>query len=372
MFATNLVKRIVPVPAVRPESSALSSLPAEPRYPKRKRADVRYNCEDNEDVESDSELQYIPVKVLSFTVSYAYAIHQQRARNTRPPPKHKIFPFMSLPAELRNKIYEDCLPSPTRLPENYEGNKEAIWLCFKQKRYRRTVDYVPSLDQGEIASMQYGDYSASRRASTQRGRIVHHANNDNDNSDLDVEEPEAGPRRLGPNILSVSKQIYEEAAPMMYAQTLVFTDVNAVVAFAATLSPRTAKLLRSIEIRSWQQTRSRKSQGYNAMAMLAAKGVTNLTSLFINCSMGYFRSYSWRNNRRETAVPKRIARKVYRDCHLWLEIMGSTHGDLYKGIEVLKLSGAMFDSETSWNEVEEEDKTVYKKELQRLLREGAW
>ncbi|KAL1610323.1 hypothetical protein SLS60_001989 [Paraconiothyrium brasiliense] len=279
---------------------------------------------------------------------------------------------MSLPAELRNKIYEECLPSPTRLPENYDGNKEAIWLCFKQRRYRRTVDYVPSLDQCEIASMQYGDYSASRRAPTQRGHVVHHANNNDDNADSDVEEPEVDHRILGVNILSVSKQIYEEAAPMMYAQTLVFTDVNALVAFAATLSPRTAKLLRSIEIRSWQQTRSRRSQGYNAMAMLAAKGVTDLTSLFINCRMGYFRSYSWRNNKRETAVPKRIARKVYRDCHLWLEIMGSVHGDLYKGIEVLKLSGEMFGSETSWDDVKEEDKTVYKKELRRLLREGAW
>lgn len=258
------------------------------------------------------------------------------------------------------------------MPAKYDGNKDAIWLCYKQRFYRRSIGYIPSLEDNDIEAIQYGGGYLSRpRMPTGRGRPQGHVEDNND-SDSDAEEPETGPEKLGFNILSVCKQIYDEAAPMMYAKTLVFTDVDAVIAFASTLSPRTAKLIRSIEIRSWCNTRSRKSRGYNAIAMLAAKGVTNLLSLYINCSMGWFHSYSWRNNRRETPLPKRIARKVYRDCHLWLEVMASAHGDVYKGIEVLKLNGEMFDRRTDWDDVEEGDKAMYKKELRRLLRESAW
>lgn len=230
--------------------------------------------------------------------------------------------------------------------------------------------------------MQYGSGFAAHatRRGTGRGRPLasHNGSNDHDNSESESEEPQAGPKMFGFNIMSVCKQMYDEAAPMMYAQPLVFTDVDGLFAFAAKLSPRTAKLLRSIEIRCWTPTRSRKSRGYSAIGMLSAKGVTNLTSLFINCSMGYFTNRSYwgvvgRRQRKETPIPKKIARKVYRDCHLWLEAMGSAHGDLYKGVEVLQLSGEMFTSSGEcWVDVEDEDKTMYKKELRRLLREAAW
>ncbi|OAG08068.1 uncharacterized protein CC84DRAFT_1203551 [Paraphaeosphaeria sporulosa] len=368
----NLFNHVVPVPAARPESSVPSLNPAEPRYPKRKRAEVHYDYEDAENTDDDSELEYtMPVK---------------RARTTKPPPKHKIFPFMALPAELRNRIYEECLPSPTKLPDSYEGNREGIWLSFTQRSYKKTVAYVPSLDETELENVQFGIGFVARatRRGTGRGRGRGQASslpsNAHDDSESQNEEPQTGPKTFGFNILSVCKQIYDEAAPMMYARPLVFTDVDGLFGFAAKLSPRTAKLIRSIEIRCWTPTRSRKSQGYNSIAMLAAKGVTSLTSLFINCSMGYFINRSYygyyaglgRKQRKDTPTPKRIARKVYRDCHLWLEAMGAVHGDFYKGVEVLQLSGEMFlRGGGTWAEVGKEDKAIYKKELQRLLREGA-
>ncbi|KAF2444934.1 hypothetical protein P171DRAFT_443870 [Karstenula rhodostoma CBS 690.94] len=367
----NLLNRSAPTPATRPEGSAPASEPAEPRYPKRKRAEVHYDYEDAGDTDNDSELEYVPVK---------------RARNTRPLPKHKIFPFMSLPAELRNRIYEECIPSPTKLPERYDGNREGIWLRFKKRSYKRSIGYVPLIEEDELDRIQHGGIFArpALRLPTGRGhgnRGGNRGGNDHDNSESESEELKAGPITFGFNILATSKKMYDEAAPMIYAQPLVFTDVDGLFAFAAKLSPRTAKLIRSIEIRSWTPTRSRKSKGYNAIAMLAAKGVTNLTSLFINCYMGYFINRLSRNfgppwggrQRKDTPTPKKIARKVYRDCHLWLEAMGSTHGDLYKGVEVLQLSGEMFTGGGgTWEDVEDEDKAMYKQELRRLLRQGAW
>lgn len=114
------------------------------------------------------------------------------------------------------------------------------------------------------------------------------------------------------------------------------------------------------------------------MSMLAAKGVTNLTNLHINCSMGFFYSRrSWRTPTgiqwKETSPAKKIARKVYRDCYLWLEAMGSCYGDLYKGLEVLRLNGNMFvGREETWENVKDEDKVMYQEELRRLLRQSSW
>lgn len=154
---------------------------------------------------------------------------------------------------------------------------------------------------------------------------------------------------------------------MMYNRTLVFSDAEAVFAFAASLSPRTAKLIRSIEIRHWGLTRSRKTRGYTAMSMLAAKGVTNLESLYINCTLGWFRNYSY-SSRELAPLPKRVAKKAYRDCHLWLEAVGVAHGDMYKGVNVLRVNPEYL----NYGPSEEEDTEVFQKELKRLLREGAW
>jgi hypothetical protein len=175
--------------------------------------------------------------------------------------------------------------------------------------------------------MQYGNGFCAR--ARRRAARFDRGGNDRDNLESEGKGSAAGPKSLGLNILSVCKQTYYEAAPMMYGQPLVFTDLDALFAFAAKLSPRTAKLLRSIEIRCWTPTRSGKSRGYSAISMLGAKGVTNLTRLFINCSMGWFENRGWyRSKREQTPTPKKVARKVYRDCHLWLEVMGSTLGGM--------------------------------------------
>lgn len=308
---------------------------------------------------------------------------------------------MSLPAELRNRIYEYCLPSPTRIPElppsesiREDGETVAIkpgpepprfWFRAKQRSYRRSIELVESMTEEEAEQLQWSRYYQKtrwRRFGTGRGRSGPRFNpqtNDDDPSDSDQEEEiDTGPKIPALNILAVSKTIYEEAAPMFYSQHLIFADTDALFSFAARLSPRTARLLRHIEICIWTSTRTRKNRGYAAMAMLAAKGVTELETLHINCTMGYFHSYSWRNSRKEQAIPKRVARKVYRECYDWLEVMGGTHGDYARGVEVLRVRDdnleGWLNSDKSGNGTQDEKMEaglkMYRKELLRLVMSG--
>lgn len=219
--------------------------------------------------------------------------------------------------------------------------------------------------------VQYGFRTPSVRA-TQRGRRQPQQQQQDESDSENEADIDPGPKRLGMNLLAVCKQIYDEMAPMFYRQRLVFLESDALISFATQLSPRTAKLLRHIEIRSWGMTRSRKTRGYMAMAMLAAKGVTNLEVLKINCSIGWFHSWSrWRRggNPREIPIPKRVARKLYRDCHPWLEAMGTASGDYLRGVEILQLQGE--DNFRDYRGGYEEGLALTKKELKKLLNAGA-
>ncbi|PSN70496.1 hypothetical protein BS50DRAFT_488573 [Corynespora cassiicola Philippines] len=308
-------------------SSAPSSAPApapapEPRYSKRKRAEVKYF--NDSDGATDSETECLPLKRLRPT-----------NRNTKPRPQNKIFPFLSLPAELRNRIYEECLPDPTQLPEQYEHNGAEFWIQFRQKQLRRSFNVIEALD--------------------------------TDSYEWDQLEP--GPKRLGMNLLAVCKQIYDEMAPMFYRQRLVFQDPDALISFTSHLSPRTAKLIRHMEIRTWGNTRTRKNRGFLAMTMLGAKGVTNLEVLRISCALDHFYSSSWgRNKGQHVPIPKRVAKKAYRDCHVWLEAVAVASGDYLKGADILQLGSE--DNYRYYDGDPDEALVLTKKELKKLLSMG--
>lgn len=144
---------------------------------------------------------------------------------------------------------------------------------------------------------------------------------------------------------------------MMYNRKFVFTCPEALSAFAAQLSPSTAKLVRHIELCSWGTSRSRKNCGYMAMTLLGAKGVTNLEILNLNCSLGYDYSYN-RNEGEAPRIMKRLARKVYRDFYVWLEAVGHSSGEWDKGVRVLTFNG---------EKAFQDGMEIYQKELKRLL-----
>jgi hypothetical protein len=262
------------------------------------------------------------------------------------------------------------------ISEEAKGAQGTIWFRSKQIAYRRSVEqYLPSEEDlqlwGDGSTHGRRHYQRRNYRGTQRPHQVQHGDED--------DEEVAGKsvdKKLGMNLLALNQAIYNEAAPMVYRQRLIFTDTVALLAFASTLSPRTAKLIRSIEILDWNLTRSRKSMGFTAMTMLAAKGVTNLEKLRISCLVGSF--WSWRRSNGEQAdgVPKRVARKVYRDCFLWLETVGRAKlledASRWAGIDVLEISDENYrealQAGKSEKDAFEEADIKFRKELKRLLR----
>jgi hypothetical protein len=257
------------------------------------------------------------------------------------------------------------------ISEEAKGEQGAIWFRSKQRAYRRSVEqYIPSEEDLRL----WADGKTYRRRNYRGMRRPHPVQN----GDEDDEEVAGKPvdKKLGMNLLALNQAIYNEAAPMVYRQRLIFADTVALLAFASILSPRTAKLIRNIEILDWNLTRSRKSMGFTAMTMLAAKGVTNLEKVSISCPIGSF--WSWRRSNEEQAnkVPKRVARKVYRDCFLWLETVGRAKllegTSRWAGIDVLEISAENYrealvpgqSEEDAWEEAD----IIFRKELKRLLR----
>ncbi|KAF2871025.1 hypothetical protein BDV95DRAFT_52681 [Massariosphaeria phaeospora] len=345
-------------------SGPTSSTPA--RYPKRKRVEVNYyssgdgsdgmtDTDSESDSESESEAESVPVK-------------RRRIRpvSNKPLPKRKIFPFLTLPAELRNRIYEECLPATTIEADDADA-EPTIWLRAKQRSYRRGVEFMPTVTQNEIEN----GFNTRIRRGTGRGKSCWRG--------AKATPPRADnttpPHSL--NILAVCQQIYTEAAPMLYARRFVFTDPDALFAYATLLTPRTAAQLRHISLSNYSHSRSRKNRGFAAFAMLAAKGATQLLSLRIDCALGYFHTWSaWRRRGgidRQQPVPKRVARKVFRDACVWLDAMGA------RGVEVLAVAEQNFESwmgqripndgigEEEWWERGQE---MYRAELRKLMESG--
>ncbi|ORY18937.1 hypothetical protein BCR34DRAFT_258853 [Clohesyomyces aquaticus] len=359
-------------------STLLSAPPATTsRYPKRKRDQVRYNDAVEEESESGDDSEDSDTG--SDVSEYANSRKRTKTRKTqagsfKPLPKHKIFPFLSLPAELRNRIYDECLPDTTRVDRNgvrFRDQKE-LWFCSKSRFYRRGVQYINELDEDQVDTLSYGGaYYVSRnrqrrgrgrwpyQGGTGRGRI---SRNTDENSEDEKKLPK--PRGLCMPLLAVCKQIYHEAAPLLYSQNLVFTDSAAMMNFASRLSPRTALLLRNIRIQNWISTRSRKSTRFAAMAVLAAKGATNLEGFHIENRIGWFSTgWSSRTAEREQKIPKRVARQVYRDCYPWLEAVMAAKGADF-AIDVLGISEENFQY---WNGDFGDAMKMYKRELRRLL-----
>jgi hypothetical protein len=103
------------------------------------------------------------------------------------------------------------------------------------------------------------------------------------------------------------------------------------------------------------------------MSILAI--ATNLEKLNIACSVGYFRYYGWRQSRgKSTECAVRVARKVFRDCHPWLEAVGLAKGDITAGIEMITIDEDQ-NFETNAQGIDMDVQIdLFKKELRRLLK----
>ncbi|KAK4983378.1 hypothetical protein LTR66_008846 [Elasticomyces elasticus] len=221
------------------------------------------------------------------------------------------FPFLALPAELRNIIYDYALTDP-----------KGINIEAKPKGYRRTAQRCG----GPLPDCLVPFY----------------------------------PRTLYPALLSVSRQINLEAGSILYKQEMVFNDTMALHTFLAQIGPTNRTLLSHVTLREYRTGRvANKAMNFPAFTLLAS--VTNLKRFNIDCMIGYFQE------------PKNMAKRVYRDAHHWFEGIGVAKGDKFAGVKVLDVAQENFDRRC-WRITDYEEKELpntrklFKKELRTLLR----
>ncbi|CAG8958775.1 hypothetical protein HYFRA_00011725 [Hymenoscyphus fraxineus] len=322
------------LPATDPVASGDSGT----RYSKRNRTQVCYTEQVSDDDVLDEEEAFEPQSKRRKTSQH---------KKSKPLPKHKAFPFMDLPAELRNKIYDLALIGS-------QDPSEPIFVTSKTKSRRRvaarTTDHtcLPQFKQQYSWRYFYPNRSESK------------SNNASEET------------KFAPKLLAVSKTIHAEAAAILYSRPMVVADNNALLVFLAQIGRRHSALLRDITIVNWCHSRSFKNINHSAMVLLAL--TTDLERLNIEGLTGYLFP------RRSSLICRRfeihVARDVYRDCYPWLEAVGRSKGDRFAGIGILHLSSdpeylailqLLKHGEDGGEDDEEKPLGVYRKELRRLL-----
>jgi hypothetical protein len=243
----------------------------------------------------------------------------------------KSFPFLALPAELRDYIYQLVLT-----------DENGICLVGKTKSYKRTVG------RGSIADNNYRPGYRSRNRSYQS------------TDSQSQQEAMSTPNQLAPALLSVNKQIYAEAVNYLYQQPIIVEDTYALHSFIANIGNHRSRLT-DITVRGYGCGRGTyRAMNFCSFTLLA--GCSNLKSLFFDCSIGYFRN------------PKGLARQIYRDGFHFLEGFGAANGARDAAMGVIQLSDYNYDKNNlSWyrrNEVLPEKagfEAQFRAELGRLL-----
>lgn len=260
---------LLPVPiAVMVAAIATAPAPPDPigRYPKRKRAAVSYGEADltDDDVFIAEEGEEIDDE--------SGARPNKKRKAAKKEPRQKPFPFLSLPPELRIKIYQEALTGSGR-------------ICIGNARRglrRSCAGYA-------------GDGPWTRPAT---------------------------------NLLATSQAVYAEAAAVLYEQRFQFDDNRALLAFLSLLRPATTARLRDVAVATWNGGRtSSGSMIVPAMALLSPAGAGGLRRLRVETELLLDRDWgSWGFGTRGYALAALLARKVFRDCYPLLYAVRARRG----------------------------------------------
>ncbi|KAH7083929.1 hypothetical protein FB567DRAFT_594441 [Paraphoma chrysanthemicola] len=285
------------------------------RYSKRKRTQVTYHMDELDFSDSESDFEGVQVKK-----------HKGKSVPKRLP-KSQVFPFMQLPAEVRNMIYTHAL-----------HDEDSINLVATFKHRRRATERVTE-DTADKLSGGYRAYSASQI-----------------NNSLRASQKEVKP--LVPSLLAVNKQINSEARDILYANDFIFVDSVALYNFIINVGPVVAKLLQSVRIMTWGYGRALKGYNHSCFAVLA--WATDLKSLYLDRTAGYASS------------PKRCADQLYRDAFVWLEAVGAAKGSVDAAVDIIQLKEEIFESRywdgtTTRTKDGKEEMNLFRETLRKLL-----
>ncbi|KAF1829121.1 hypothetical protein BDW02DRAFT_536964 [Decorospora gaudefroyi] len=249
------------------------------RYCKRKRTQITYRLEELDVSDSESDFESPQAKKPKAKIV------------SRRLPKRKIFPFMALPAEIRDIIYGYALTDPS-----------GIHLFATIKNRRRTTERVSA---------------ACHSAVFFKGGLAYIHINSKDRATYEARVP------LNPSLLAVSKQIHQESVDILYGNELIFANSLALYAYMIHLPPASAQRLKRIRILGWGQ--GLRTTAYNHACFAVLRCATNIAALHIDAPIGSYRS------------PKGGSEQLYRDAFPWLEAVGTVKGRADAALDVLHL-----------------------------------
>ena len=251
------------------------------------------------------------------------------SKNTKKP-----FPFMSLPPELRDMIYEQAL----------NDDVEGFTLTTKIKNRRRTVARTLPITGSEDIWLTWGPCPPG--LGNRQSQQSQQSNN------------VTALNQLAPSLLAVNKQIRSEALSYLYGSPFTFEDTHALHAFLATIGSH-REFVSDVIIKGWGRGRGTKNaMNFAAFPLLAL--CPNLKKLTIDCHPGW------------SSAPKALAGRVYRDTHHFLEAYGFAKGDRYAAVDVIELTDAAsspYSSRDSSQNLSKEDRAArFREELRKLLK----
>lgn len=270
----------------------------------RKRARISYAEFTESDIESGADSGY------NSDSSVEWGAHPKtQSKSKRPARKEKPvkpFPFLSLPSELRNKIYSLCLEDPDGMVmgEGWRFHRRVPKRCqhnrYGADRYSGLNNLCPP------SSAQHDVYKSST---------------------------------LVPSLLATNKQIYAEAAAMLYSQPLHFTCTTALHSFLAPLSNTTASQVPSITLHSYETWGRGIRKAMNVSALTLLPKCSNLSILRIEGFGHYYHHHRGGYNtptvqQRGEYEGKAIAQQMYRDAAFWFDVIGAE-----KAVQVLDIAG---------------------------------
>lgn len=249
---------------------------------------------------------------------------RKKAKLVKKPTKEKSFRFLDLPAELRDMIYEKTL-----------ADANGVGIVAAQAGHRHVAI------RGEVFTEQdlrYRPYSRFKQA--KQGAI------------------ELAPISTSfvPALLAVNKQVNAEGINYLYGQNFIFKDTTALHSFLAPIGTRNQQRLENIEVMAWGQSGVSKGNNHAAFTLLAA--ATNLKSLRIRCNVSY-----------SSNSPKRIANRVFKEAHWFLDAYGVANGRKDAAVDILELDTSNFKT-FIWDTEPEDAETkikLFKKALSALL-----
>jgi hypothetical protein len=197
---------------------------------------------------------------------------------SKPLPEPKIFPFNSLPAEVRELIYVLALTDPN--------------FIFLVTKYRDN-DCVVRRD-------------PSRSSRTYRGW------NRSDN----LQSATNPVSTLVPNLLALSHQNFNEAQPILYGKNAFAVENSfALHAFLANIRPRNVAILKDMAFKGWGTSKLHSALNYPAFTLLAS--AVNLKRLHIDCRIG--------------------ANQLYYSGIHWFKAVGQAKGKFDAAVDIIEL-----------------------------------